>query len=151
MVLTVNKEGEAELRAPLHLSDQVIEEFLAAHQGWLEKRLAAHRSYSEEELSALREAAKEWFPPRVAYYAARMGLSPAGVKITSARTRHGSCSPKGGLCFSLYLMEKSEAAREAVIVHELAHLKRRDHSPAFYAVVLEALPDYYQRIKELKV
>ncbi len=151
MVLTVNKEGEAELRAPLQLPDKVIEEFLAAHQEWLEKHLSAHRTYPDAELQTMRKAAKEWFPPRVAHYAALMGVSPAGVKITSARTRHGSCSPKGSLCFSLYLMEKSEKARDAVVVHELAHLKRRDHSPAFYAIVLNTLPDYYQRIKELKV
>lgn len=150
MVLTVNKEGEAEVRAPLNLPDEVIRRFIADHQGWLEKRLAAHRTYSEEELSAMRAAAKEWFPLRVAYYAVLMGVSPAGVKITAARTRYGSCSPKGGLCFSLYLMEKSVYARDYVVVHELAHLLRRDHSPAFYAIIQKTLPDYKQRIKELK-
>ena len=150
MVLTVNKEGEAEIRAPLTVSDRAIARFLADHQEWLEEHLAAHRTYSEAEIRAMRAAAKEWFPPRVAYYAALMGVSPAGVKITSARTRYGSCSPKGGLCFSLYLMEKSEYARDVVVVHELAHLLRRDHSPAFYAIIEKTLPDYKQRIKELK-
>ena len=30
--------------------------------------------------------------PKVAFWSEKMGLTPAGVKITAARTRYGSCS-----------------------------------------------------------
>ena len=151
--LCVNKQGEPEVRAPYLCPMSVIERFVESHRGWLGKRLAEYRppkEYSKEELSRLRQKAKAYFPQRVAYYAPLMGVSPSGVKITSAKTRYGSCSPAGGICFSLYLMEKSERARDYVVVHELAHLKRRDHSKAFYQIVEKTLPDYRERIKELK-
>ena len=130
------------MRAPYLCPRSVIDRFLDTHREWKE--------HSAQELAELRRQAKEYFPARVAYYAQIMGVRPAGVKITAAKTRYGSCSPKGGICFSLYLMEKSERARDYVVVHELAHLLRRDHSKEFYKIVASVMPDYKERIKELK-
>lgn len=151
--LRINRQGEAEVRAPYLCPQRVIDRFLEDHRDWLERQLVQWqppKEYTAVELADLRRRAKEYFPPRAAYYAQIMGVRPAGVKITSARTRYGSCSPQGGICFSLYLMEKSERARDYVVVHELAHLLRRDHSKEFYKIVAAVLPDYKERIKELK-
>ena len=102
------------------------------------------------EIAALCRRAKEDLPRRVAYFAPLMGVKPASVKITSARTRYGSCSGKNSICFSLYLMEKSDRAIDYVVVHELAHIRQHNHSPAFYKEIEKILPDYRERIKELK-
>ena len=108
------------------------------------------RPLTEAETEALRQKAKAYIPPRVTYWAQRMGLAPAAVKITSARTRFGSCSSKDTLCFSLYLMQYPDDAIDAVVVHELCHMRHRNHSPAFYAEVERWLPDYRQRENLLK-
>ena len=79
-----------------------------------------------------------------------MGVTPTALKITSARTRYGSCSGKNSINFSLFLMEKSARAIDYVVVHELAHIKQHNHSPAFYKEIEKILPDYKERIKELK-
>ena len=80
----------------------------------------------------------------------QIGVEPAGVKITSARTRFGSCSGKNSLCFSLYLMEYPPDAIEAVVVHELAHIRHKNHGPGFYALIRQVMPDYDARIKTLQ-
>lgn len=151
--LCVNKQGEAEVRAPYACPDGVIRAFIEKHRGWIARQLAAYRppkEYSEAEMGELRAKAKAVIPPKVAYYAAQMGVTPSSVKITSARSRYGSCSGWNGLCFSLFLMEKSDRAIDYVVVHELAHILHHDHSPAFYREIEKILPDYRQRIKELK-
>ena len=79
-----------------------------------------------------------------------MGLAPAAVKITAARTRFGSCSSQNTLCFSLYLMQYPSEAIDAVVVHELCHMRHRNHSGAFYAEVERWLPDYRAREALLK-
>ena len=81
----------------------------------------------------------------MAHWAQRMGVQPAGITITAARTRFGSCSGKNCLSFSLYLMAYPEAAIEYVVVHELAHIRHHDHSPAFYREVEAYLPDWRAR------
>jgi len=37
-----------------------------------------------------------------------------------------------------------------VVVHELAHLHEMNHSPAFWKVVAEILPDHLERRKALQ-
>ena len=157
VALEVTREGRVLVRAPLRMSREEIERFVSSHAAWLEEaqdrvaaRQAAHPPLTEQETVALRQLAKEVLPDKVAHYAAIMGVTPASVKITSARTRFGSCSGKNGICFSLYLMQYPEEAIDYVVVHELAHIRHHDHSPAFYAEVAKVLPDYKERMKLLK-
>ena len=79
-----------------------------------------------------------------------MGLTPTQIRITSARRRFGSCSSEGHICYSWRLMQYAPEAIDYVIVHELAHLKHMNHSPAFYALVAKYLPDHKARRALLK-
>ena len=78
------------------------------------------------------------------------GLSPTGVRITSARTRFGSCTLKNALNFSLFLMEYSAGAVDYVVLHELCHIRHKNHSRDFYALVARYMPDYKKYVKELR-
>jgi predicted metal-dependent hydrolase len=42
------------------------------------------------------------------------------------------------------------ALLEYIVVHELAHLKHRLHTPEFWATVERAMPDYLIRRRRLK-
>lgn len=83
-------------------------------------------------------------------YAGKMGVSPGKVFIRSQRTRWGSCSGKGNLNFNLRLVALPPELREYVVVHELAHLKHRNHSRAFWSLVSRFYPDYRSAREELK-
>lgn len=60
---------------------------------------------TDAEREAYIRQAKACLPQRVAYYSERMGLYPTQVRITGARTRFGSCSSQGHICFSWRLMQ----------------------------------------------
>ena len=157
MALEVTREGTALVRAPYHASDADIARFVEAHRAWLDAHIARRQAYlashpapSPQQIELWRQQARAVLPGRVAYWAARMGIQPAGVTITAARTRFGSCSGKNRLSFSLYLMDHPAEAIEYVVVHELAHIRHHDHSPAFYAEVERYLPDWRTRRELLK-
>jgi predicted metal-dependent hydrolase len=95
------------------------------------------RTILESRLRATRE-----LPPRVYELAARHGLTVARVSVRNQRWRWGSCSRAGHICLNWRLVEMPETVRDYVIVHELMHLKRMDHSPRFWKLVEEAYPDY---------
>ena len=157
MALEITRDGRLLVRAPQCAPQAVIDRFVASHADWiaahLEKqrqRAQAHPPLTEDEIAALRQKARDILPGRVAHYAERMGVAPTGVKITGAKTRFGSCSAKNSLCFSLYLMAYPDTAVDYVVVHELAHIRHKNHSPAFYAEVARVMPDYRERRKLLK-
>ena len=79
-----------------------------------------------------------------------MGVTPTGLKITTARKRWGSCSGKNSLCFSCFLMDRPEAAIDLVVVHELCHIQVKNHGPAFYALLERYLPDWRERKQLLR-
>ena len=79
-----------------------------------------------------------------------MDVRPTGLKITTARKRYGSCSGKNSLCFSCFLMDCPEEAIDLVVVHELCHIREKNHGPRFYALLGQYLPDYKERKKLLR-
>ena len=157
MSLQLDREGKAIVRAPYGVKKAYIDRFVAAHESWLERARAKQRAHrlahpepTDAERAALIARAKEYLPRRTAHWSAVMGLVPSGVKITSARTRFGSCSGKNSICFSWRLMQYPREAIDYVVVHELAHIRHHDHSPAFYALIERYMPDWRERIKLLK-
>ena len=157
MSLQLDRDGRAVVRAPYGVKKEFIDRFVAEHEDWLtcarEKQQARHLAHPEptdEERKALIARAKEYLPMRVDYWSGIMGLTPTGLKITSARTRFGSCSGKNSLCFSWRLMQYPPEAIDYVVVHELAHIRHHDHSPAFYALIERYMPDWRERMKLLK-
>ncbi len=157
LAIEVTRDLDVIVRAPFFVSDLQIEKFVSAHKEWLEKAMERvkerrdnYTPLSDEQIAALKKAAKDYIPAKVMEYSAIMGLKPSGIKITSARTRFGSCSGKNSLCFSYLLMQKPLEAVDYVIVHELAHIKHKNHGKSFYALIEKYMPDYRDRNKLLK-
>ena len=96
-------------------------------------------------LRGAKTAAWAVLPERVAYWSTVMGVRPAGIKITTAKKRYGSCSSKHSLCFSCYLMRSPMEAVDLVVVHELCHIQEMNHGPRFYALLERYLPDWRER------
>ncbi|RUL63480.1 M48 family peptidase [Dyella dinghuensis] len=68
---------------------------------------------------------------------------------TALRTmyaRWGSCSPQGRLTLNPALVRAPRECIDYVLIHELCHLKRHDHSRHFYRL-LDAYVPSWQRIK----
>lgn len=157
LALEITRDGRVVVRAPLCAGEADIRRFVDSHQRWVETHLrrrlaelAAHPEPTEAQAALWRQQAKELLPPLVERWAEVMGVTPAGITITGARTRYGSCSGKNRLSFSLYLMGCPWEAVEYVVVHELAHIRHHDHSPAFYEEVARYLPDWKRRRELLR-
>ena len=143
------------VRAPRSVSDSQIRRFLVEKQHWLiTKYLEAKQKQETIPCSDLTDtqraaltrryidAAKEYFPKRVAYFHQFTGGTYSRITIRDQKTRWGSCSSKGTLSFNWRLMLAPPAILDYVVVHELCHLRHMDHSPAFWQAVGEVFPDY---------
>ena len=99
---------------------------------------------------ALREKARTVFAERLAIHAPRLGVGQPPLRLSSARTRWGSCSHHGGIALNWRLVLMPLAIVDYVVCHELAHIKEMNHSPRFWSVVEQLCPDWKARRLELR-
>jgi len=94
--------------------------------------------------------ALEYITIRVEYYARIAGLKYRSIRINSATTRWGSCGYQDTLNFTWRLIMAPARVVDYVVVHELMHLKQKNHSRHFWAEVAKMMPDYKQDERWLK-
>lgn len=75
-------------------------------------------------------------------HAAALGVGYAALTLRDPRSRWGSCSASGRLMYSWRLVMAPPHVLDYVAAHEVAHLVRLDHSPAFWAVVGRLCPTW---------
>lgn len=92
-------------------------------QAWITKTLEAFA----------RKRVRERLVPRLLEMAAERSLSISAVRVSSAKGRWGSCSSKGNINLSLYLVLLPRHLQDYVLQHELTHLIEMNHSPRFWA------------------
>ena len=151
--LEISPDLQITVRAPYHLSDVRIREFVESKQTWILKHLAimqdrqAHDPIpagviSDKELRHMTKEARIIIPERVKYFAKIIGVTYGQITIRHQKTRWGSCSSSGNLNYNCMLMATSPELIDYVVVHELCHRKQMNHSPLFWKEVEEILPDY---------
>lgn len=71
------------------------------------------------------------------------------ISIGSARTRWGVCSATNDITYTLYLSFLPSDLIDYVILHELCHVKQKNHSVNFWSLLLSYMPDGKIRRKKL--
>ena len=150
-VLRVVEDGTIRVTVPRWGSKRQAEAFAVSQRRWIERQL---RRIDEEqarprpapmpaaEIREWRAMAARELPPRVYELAERHRLEVARVSVRNQRWRWGSCSRTGHICLNWRLVRMPDWIRDYVILHELMHLRRMDHSPKFWRLVAAACPEY---------
>jgi len=141
----VNGEGFPYLGSNYRL--QIVEEAtsdLSLKNGYFTLSRSVLADAHSKFVDFYKSKAKNRLPKHVDTYAKKMGLEPAGIRVQDLRNRWASCSADGTLNFHWRCMMAPLSALEYIVVHELAHLKHRNHTPEFWKTVEKVLPEYQQ-------
>jgi predicted metal-dependent hydrolase len=158
-VLRVADDGRVRVTIPRWGSRREAQEFAHRQREWIDRQLkkiaaAGERpkppELSRDQLRALIVRAKCDLPRRLLELAATHGLIVSRVSIRNQRWRWGSCNRNGHICLNWRLVTMPEWVRDYVLIHELMHLKRMDHSPKFWKLVAAACPDYQEARRWLR-
>ena len=89
-----------------------------------------------------KKQAKKVITDRVSKFAQEFNYDFQRIRITSAKTRWGSCGSKGSLNFTWRLVMAPQSVIDYVVVHELVHIKVKNHSKEYWQQVEKIMPDY---------
>lgn len=93
---------------------------------------------------------RERLHKRVAFFAAKAGVKPRHLVVKDLGYRWASCAKDGSLHFHWKCMMAPATIIDYIVVHELSHLRHRDHSAAFWNEVDKVLPDFLERKEWLR-
>ena len=149
-VIRVRADGTVRVTIPRGGSTREARTFVEQQRRWIEK----HRVRVAQEIARPRDAvapdvererrqrAKRDLPVHLLELAEAHGLRVDRVSVRNQRWRWGSCSRSGHICLNWRLAQVPPEIRDYVMIHELMHLKRMDHSPKFWKLVAKACPEY---------
>ena len=149
-VVRVHEDGSVRVTIPRWGSRREAQAFAERQRAWIDKQLlrvageraAGGEGPAPEQLVELRARAKRELPARLQQLALEHGLTVRRVTVRSQRSLWGSCSRGGRISLNWRLVGMPDWVRDYVMIHELMHLKRMDHSPEFWTLVASACPEY---------
>jgi len=135
-------------RAPLEIVERQAASLVLKDKFYIASR--ALPSAQETFKEWYRKQAYEVFSQRTAQHASQNGFHYNTVRVKDMKTRWGSCSSKGNLNFNLRLVMAPLPVIDYVIIHELCHLKVKNHSKDFWSLVGSHMLGYKEHLSWLK-
>ena len=128
------QNGKVKVTIPLFGNYTKAKEFFLKNKQTLLQKIQKQTAYPEPDIdeAELRRKAQFVLPVQLAKLAALHGFKYANVKIRKSRSRWGSCSSKGTINLSFYLLLIPEHLIDYVLLHELCHTVQMNHSSAFW-------------------
>lgn len=159
-----------QIKANIYFTIFDAKELINRKKDWIESSILkmTKKSINEDEFLFLGEAKKlddykiknidifykneikKILPLKVKEYSEKMSLFPTSLSYRKNKRTWGSCNYKNGLNFNILLMKFPIEVMEYVIVHELAHIKHKNHSKDFWSLVAIYCPNYKEVEKLFK-
>lgn len=160
LAIIIKNDGEVHVRAPKHrlFDNSKIDEFVNNKKDWIVENVEKMKKnvkekrpeLSKEEKSKKKKEAKAIIFDRIEYYAEKYGFKYSKLRLSSAKTRWGSCSGTNTISINWNLIFAPTDIMDYVIIHELSHIRHHNHSDRFWAEVEKYVPDYKDKRKWLK-
>jgi predicted metal-dependent hydrolase len=99
----------------------------------------------------LNEKAQELFEDKTKKFSKDLGVLTSQIVIKNLRNRWGSLTKNGVLNLNLNLIKAPENVIDYIILHELCHLRIKEHSHHYWDLLHKFMPNYHDKIKWLKL
>src|ERR1044071_2731143 len=148
----IRSADEVWLVIPRRASRQAAHAFLRSRERWIRRKLAQLRDrtsaprpplrFEGSDRKSLKEQARRESLALINAESQRMGVTATGLRLADQKTLWGSCGPSGRISLNWRLVLAPPEVLRYVVIHELAHLKHRNHSRRFWDLVARFMPDY---------
>ena len=158
MRLAVYCDGNFVVTAPQSMDQNLVEQFIFKKAQWIIDKLEYFKKFpgrfirgsSRKDFLLHRERALTLAENRIKYFNEIYYFKFNKINIRNQKTRWGSCSKKGNLNFNYKIALIPPRLSDYIIVHELCHLGEFNHSPRFWNLVAQTVPDYMKIRREIR-
>lgn len=133
---------------PYMVPYMAAEAFFRLKRDWVLETMARQKEkYKDvapadpQEVESLRRQAKTVLPVRLAELAGRYGFTYNRVAIKHNSSNWGSCSAKNNINLNLNIVRLPEILQDYILLHELCHLRHRNHGWEFHGLLEQLLAD----------
>jgi predicted metal-dependent hydrolase len=157
--LAVYCDGSVVATIPRWIDAPFIERIIIEKAKWILEKIEKFKKSGNrkillggntKEYKAKKEEARKLVIEKVDYFNQFYKFNFNRIAIRNQRTRWGSCSKNGNLNFNYRIIHLPEKLVNYLVVHELCHLKEFNHSPRFWDLVGQAIPDYKKLKREIR-
>lgn len=158
LTITVKPDASVMVTTPYFFPMNVVEHALRKQADWVLEKIVHFESnknmfmseLGDREYQRYKEKAKAFIISQAEELNKTYKFAYNRISVRNQSTVWGSCSQNKNLNFNFKLYFLPGHLAEYVIAHELCHLQELNHSKDFWALVEQTIPDYKQRVKELK-
>jgi predicted metal-dependent hydrolase len=154
--IAVYADGDVIVTKPTDTSMAKLRLFVESRKHWIINKLDQKKNPaikelaegSDEHFNAHKLEAERLVQRGLDQWSKSSGFTYSSFEIKKHKSRWGSCSKNNNLSFNYKIQFLPKDLQDYIIVHELCHTSRKDHSKYFWAIVAKYLPDYTKlRIK----
>jgi predicted metal-dependent hydrolase len=149
--LSVNNFGKVRVSIPYWIPYNAAILIINQNLDWLTDKLAKTTEISPKKEQDLKKRALQYLPLRVDEISSVYNLPYRNIRIKKMISRWGSCSTKGDISLSYYLIQLNQELIDYVILHELAHTIFPNHSRAFWAFIEDKMPNLKRLRREIRL
>ena len=155
--ITVRPFRRIRVAVPYRLSFKKAEKYFQSNIKWAKKSLDYIKKVEQEHTTTVnnnprfnKAKARRTITERLNYLADKYGFNYNRLFIRHQKTRWGSCSEKKNINLNITLARLTEELMDYVILHELVHLKVKNHSKQFWSELDKYVGNAKQLDKKLK-
>ena len=155
--LRIQGAGELVVSAPTLVPSILVDQFVKQKGEWILNKIVLMKEKNKDKIHitdpkekrAIRQKAIVSVLEKVKKWNAGLGYEISKITVKEQKTCWGTCNRDKQLNFNWKLGLLPDHLVDYVVVHELCHLKELNHSPRFWKLVENLMPDYKRRKKEL--
>jgi predicted metal-dependent hydrolase len=158
--ITITRDGQVKVSKPEFITIAQVEAFIFSKSAWINNHLNRIKFTQIKEPQTPKLTRKDYLlykktalalvTKKLVLYNQHYKFDYKNISIKNTKTRWGSCSKRGNLNFNYKIALIPEHLADYIIVHELCHLGQFNHSQKFWDLIAETVPDYQDRVRELK-
>ena len=149
--ITVTLDGVT-VRTPQTKSTVDVKNMIEQRLQWIFKKQLEFKDRKKQRTKQFKIIHRDsYLEKRVKTLALKIGVKPSKIIIKPLKGRWGSATGKKVITLNSSLLKAPKNVIDYVIIHELCHLKIKEHSPRFWNLIGKHMPKYQESVKWLEV